>query len=494
MVEVSIICLIYKSSELAEALYDSLRRHTPMLTTGRVEFFFIANDPTSEVVELLKSKKIPHYININNKLSDKDLYSLGFGSPEYIRRVYQGYNFGIMKAKGQKVVLINSDNFFSADWLENLLKYSDYNKVVSSTLVEPGHARYGVFPSAIEMDFGRNLDDFSEVDFLSYSEKIKKTGISSGGAYMPCLLYKDIAVMAGLYPEGNLAGSSFNEIVRYGDEFFYDKLKSFGVEHITSKDSIVYHLKEGEKNDDNKQTNYHKANKTRHIPINTNLKVKPKKLIQYFAPEEGHQEIITKLLNKFSALILNPRDIIATEKYLENIKNLHNKNIEVVIVSRNKRIIKSFSKKVDMAIYAPTSEDVYLKTSWFVNHMYGEHLIILGDDIEYTSDLLSGVDSTDYNYYFGPNLASDGMVTDKTSNFIFSKKHITQNLLKMLNNILNERSSIGADITRIISRLDLEDQGRLKNTYSLTKKAKNILVDSGPKELIHVVYRKAFRK
>ena len=70
---------------------------------------------------------------------------------------------------------------------------------------------------------------------------------------MPCLLYRDVAVLAGLYPEGNIAGATFDitDIKRFGDEFFYDKLLSFGVEHITAKDSIVYHLKEGEKSEKN---------------------------------------------------------------------------------------------------------------------------------------------------------------------------------------------------------------------------------------------------
>src|ERR1035437_2120346 len=144
MVEITIVCLIYKSKRLAEALYESVVKYTPMLASGQAEFLFVANDPTDEVMEFLKSKDIPHCLNMNEHLSDEELFSMGIGAPEYMRRVYQGYNLGILKAKGQKVVLINSDNFFSRDWLENLLKYSDYQKVVCSTLVEPGQGKIGV--------------------------------------------------------------------------------------------------------------------------------------------------------------------------------------------------------------------------------------------------------------------------------------------------------------------------------------------------------------
>ena len=35
--------------------------------------------------------------------------------------------------------------------------------------------------------------------------------------------------------------------MRFGDEKFYDKLSDMGIEHYTALDSIVYHLKEGER-------------------------------------------------------------------------------------------------------------------------------------------------------------------------------------------------------------------------------------------------------
>lgn len=64
---------------------------------------------------------------------------------------------------------------------------------------------------------------------------------------MPCIFYKDIALYAGLYPEGNIAGEDYNTIIRYGDVDLYERFMNLGIEHYTALDSISYHLQQGEK-------------------------------------------------------------------------------------------------------------------------------------------------------------------------------------------------------------------------------------------------------
>ncbi|PKQ38019.1 MAG: hypothetical protein CVT59_05400 [Actinobacteria bacterium HGW-Actinobacteria-1] len=251
MIKVSIISLIYRSTRLADWVYDSVHRFTPMIERGEAEFFFVANDPTVGLVKHLEQRGYPHVVNINKHYSDDELFAAGYGTPEYMSRVYLGYNEGIRAAHGDYVVLINSDNYFSPDWLENLLKYSDRGRVVTSTLVEREHPVFSVFPGAIHGEFGDTPDSFDEAAFLSFAMKIRKTGLQPDGAYMPALLHRDVAIEAGLYPCGNIAGRSFDEVVRYGDEAFYDTLRSLGVEHVTALDSISYHLKEGERDDSN---------------------------------------------------------------------------------------------------------------------------------------------------------------------------------------------------------------------------------------------------
>ncbi|MFZ2206609.1 MAG: glycosyltransferase [Microgenomates group bacterium] len=246
---VSIICLIYKSTTFADAVYDSLYKHTPKLSSGEAELLFVANDPTKKVIDHLKKKKYNFIINNNPFLSKETLYMRGYGAPEYISRVYRGYNYGIENCKSDIVVLVNSDNMFSPKWLENLLDKLSENRIVTSQLVERNHPIYGVFPKAILGEFGSNPHNYSEEKFLFFAKKISVNKTAKGGGYMPCIVHKRNLEKVGLYPHGNIAGRSFEDIHMYGDEKLYEKLAAIGVKHFTSCDSIVYHFKEGEKED-----------------------------------------------------------------------------------------------------------------------------------------------------------------------------------------------------------------------------------------------------
>jgi len=216
-----------------------------MLNTGEAEFFFIANDATTEVIEHLNVKGYKYYINNNPCLTEQELFNKGIGCPEYINRVYRGWNAAIQHAK-DVVVLVNSDNIFSTNWLENLYKHLNEKVVVCSQLIERRHPKYGVFPGAYEGNFGNHPSNFQKELYLDFCKRVSKNMFRYGGAYMPCMFYRHIAFQSGLYPEGNICGKSFNQIVRYGDEDFFLRLQNNGVQHITSMDSISYHFKEGE--------------------------------------------------------------------------------------------------------------------------------------------------------------------------------------------------------------------------------------------------------
>lgn len=241
--------LIYQSARLADWVHRSVMKFTPMIARGEAEFFFVANDPTRELLDHLRIRRYQHVVNINQRYSNEELFALGYAAPEYMSRVYRGYNMGMRHARGDLVVLVNSDNYFSPDWLENLMKYSDRSRVISSTLVERHHPRFSVFPGAFHGEFGGTPETFDEAGFLAFASRIKKTGLEPGSAYMPTLFHRDIAMEAGLYPCGNVAGQAFEHVTRYGDEAFFDTLESLGVSHFTALDSISYHLKEGERDD-----------------------------------------------------------------------------------------------------------------------------------------------------------------------------------------------------------------------------------------------------
>jgi glycosyltransferase involved in cell wall biosynthesis len=243
----SIVCLIYRSTELADWVYDSAIESTPMLGTGEAEFFFVANDPTPEIVEHLTERDYPFIVNVNPHLTDDECFAAGYGKPEYVARVYRGYNAGILHARGEYVVLVNSDHYFAPEWLEGLLAYADSEHVVTSLLVERTHPVHGVFPGAVPGRFGGSPEEFEKAAFLDFAARLRTDWTYPGVAYMPVCVLRDLAIEAGLYPEGNIAGQSFDEVVRYGDEAFMDRLAALGCEHVTSLASVVYHLKEGER-------------------------------------------------------------------------------------------------------------------------------------------------------------------------------------------------------------------------------------------------------
>jgi hypothetical protein len=244
--KVSIASLIYKSPVYADFVYEQVHKYTPEIQTGEAEFYFVANDASPEVLEHLRRKGYPFYEQTNHKYTNDELFSLGYGKPEYIHRVYKGWNRAIDEAKGEYVVLINSDNAFSPNWLYNLVRRTDKNTIVSSLLVERGHEVIGTFPAnlngtgSIEYNCGKTPYSYDEEKFQAFVQKVSKDAISFGGVYMPFCFLKEGAVR---YPEGNIAGSNFDDVIDYGDRVF---MRNMNRRHITAWDSVAYHFQQGE--------------------------------------------------------------------------------------------------------------------------------------------------------------------------------------------------------------------------------------------------------
>ena len=506
MVEVTIVCLIYKSKQLAKAVYDSLYKHTPKLRNGEADLLFVANDPTDELVDYLNEQKYLFIINVNDHLTEKELFKQGYGAPEYMRRVYQGYNQGVLNASGKKVVLINSDNFFSDDWLENLLKYSDYKKVITSTLIEPGHKDFGVFPGAIQKDFGRTLDDYNDEGFQEFAAKISKTGYTFGGAYMPCLLYKDVAILAGLYPEGNIAGKSFEEIKRYGDEAFYDSLKNFGVEHLTAKDSVVYHLKEGEKSESVEGKKIVSDVKYKRASISPEHKVYPNNLMCYIKPEASHQETIDVLGNKFSVIISKFNNKEELNRQIEWVCNQDNKGVETIVLFdeitekfiepkiQGVRYVRSDSSKKDIELYK------------LVYETYGEYLLILNPNLGYSQDVFKQEYKKDKVNYIGANLPSENMINDNIGSFVVPKRIIFENVGFFLGHFLSDvdvEFELSQSYIIYVPAVEVVIMDEVKDRYgrysvvireSLPYRAAKKLYHDGPVGFIRAVTSKIARK
>lgn len=244
MVKVSIACLIYKSTRWLDFVYEQVKKYTNLEEN---EFYFVANDANEEVLNHLKEKKIPHYIHNNTEEQRKEWY---------INNVYRAWNTAGQMAKGEYIVFINSDMAFSPKWLEILQETISDNMCLCSRLVERGIMTSGTY--GIERNFGNVPEDYNEEGYLNFCENIKENIIHPGGLYMPMLIKKEYMEKINYYPEGNITPDSDIFNPRYaklgqhcvpGDHVLIAKLKTIGVEHFTSFNSIVYHFQEGEMRD-----------------------------------------------------------------------------------------------------------------------------------------------------------------------------------------------------------------------------------------------------
>lgn len=248
---ISICSLIYRSAAFADATVESLLEYTPHLHDGRARFFFVANDATPELKEHLRQRGYPFVVQENKVRTAAELQDMGYAPPEYIHRVYRGYNRAIIEGEEQSV-LINSDMQFSPGWLEGLEEAWNPKRIVTSTLVERWQNKMGDRRTGpnyfIECDFGSHPKNFDKRGFYAFSQNRKQAGVIPGRHYASIMLSKKESIAAGLYPEGNLFAPWG---IYSGDRAFFSRMKSNGVEHLESTNSIVYHFNEGEIEDTN---------------------------------------------------------------------------------------------------------------------------------------------------------------------------------------------------------------------------------------------------
>jgi hypothetical protein len=209
-----------------------------------IEFYFVANKPSNEVRNFLTSQYIPHYI-----FEDTDF----FEGEHYINGVYRAWNFGVSKAAGDLVILINSDMAFAEDWVENLLEFLDDKTCIVSRLIEQGKLKTGKY--GIEKNFGDHPGNFKNDEFDNYARGLFSREIKPGGLFMPLMIRKEHFLKVDGYPAGNIVPNSDiwnpkiaspKESCISGDVVLMQKLKEIGVDHKTSFSSIAYHFQEGE--------------------------------------------------------------------------------------------------------------------------------------------------------------------------------------------------------------------------------------------------------
>lgn len=235
----SVICLIYKSNEWLDFVYNQVIKHTDFQET---EFFFIANNATNEVKDYLKNNYIPHYIYDSNEEQKSEWY---------INNVYRWYNYWAKMAKWEYLIFINSDMAFSPNWLENLASKYNWNNCIASRLIESW--RFFSWKYWLEKDFWTEFYNYNEDDFLNYVKIYKEDWVKKEWwLYMPLFINKKDFIDVWLYPEWNMLewsdlynpiiAKKWEKIAFTWDEALIEKLRIKWINHETSFDSIVYHF------------------------------------------------------------------------------------------------------------------------------------------------------------------------------------------------------------------------------------------------------------
>ena len=78
-------------------------------------------------------------------------------------------NLGVYNAKYEKILIINDDNIFPANWNSVLAKYELFNTIISPNQVEPNPSFITQF---IIKDFGITPDTFQLDDWIEYSKTL----------------------------------------------------------------------------------------------------------------------------------------------------------------------------------------------------------------------------------------------------------------------------------------------------------------------------------
>ncbi len=243
---IEVISLIYKSVDYLSFICEQLKSPYCQVPGWEVRQRIVANDPTPEVLDALKSCGVPYSVY-------RDPHPEDF----YLNRVYRCWNHAGRTSASDNICFVNSDMMFSPDWLTNLLEHHDGKNIPCSRLIESGKLRSGSY--GLEKDFGKHPNSLRPLDFALYSKQVSENVCKDGGLFMPCIFETLRFIDSGGYPEGNVflhenklvAGFPNDRPVYFsGDTFFFELLKyTYGMQHITVFDSIVYHIQEGEKDE-----------------------------------------------------------------------------------------------------------------------------------------------------------------------------------------------------------------------------------------------------
>lgn len=342
---VSLVSLIFSGLDWLEFQYGELLKLQQELGKDSVEILFVANDASREVIEFLTDNEIP-FVMAPGKIHDSEWY---------INSVYRAYNFGASKAKGEYVLLTNSDMAYAPGFLSTMLKHRSPDTYLVGKLVESG--RLTPAKAAIKKNFGKRLGDFKRRRFYKFAKRISRNTLSEGGLYMPVLIHRLNFLSNAGYPEGNIHRESLKtylhghepDIAKPGDSLvsgdfaFVEKILGLSWKFKTLNSAIAYHFQEGEKSEQ--------------LDLNSAL---PRSGVNYGSYKVKHHSSTKSfgldrrlnLAHRSEDLIKSTNNLFLTDSTQELLKCSREELAKIAaIVTSNKDVINLAAIKLDLHCY-----------------------------------------------------------------------------------------------------------------------------------------------
>ncbi len=182
---VSIITVNYNQAEVTCALIESLNK----ITYPNFEVIVVDNNSTEDDPSIIK-QRYPNIIYISNPIN------YGFAA---------GNNFGLMRARGDYVLLLNNDIEVPSNFMEPLIEKLEKNPRIGAVspkikfYYQPDTIQYAGFTPINNITMRNASIGFREKDRGQYDED-KETAYAHGAAMMvPINVVKDVGLMSYIF-------------------------------------------------------------------------------------------------------------------------------------------------------------------------------------------------------------------------------------------------------------------------------------------------------
>lgn len=212
---VSIVSVNFNQAEVTCALIESLNK----ITYPNIEVIIIDNHSTEDDPSIIK-EKFPNIIYIENPIN------YGFAA---------GNNFGLMRARGEYVMLLNNDVEVPPGFLEPLVNKLEKNKDIgaASPLIkfyyQPDTIQYAGYTPINPITMRNASIGYWEKDRGQYKED-KETAYSHGAAMIvPMRVIKEIGLMSYIF------------FLYYEEADWCARIKKAGYKNYYVGSTFVYH-------------------------------------------------------------------------------------------------------------------------------------------------------------------------------------------------------------------------------------------------------------